>query len=88
MYFRAGSPEVEQIRAKYGIGELATLAQIEPIALELLDDWFTQLDGAALVMNRVLDPKEDLVHKIFFADPEEAYKILLTAKEKEVQASN
>ena len=49
---------VSQVLAKHGLPPTASLEQIEPVAIELLSDISTRLEGIEMVLNRRVDAKE------------------------------
>ncbi len=58
---------IQQQYEKYGLGNDATLEQIEAVAKELLSDPTTRIAGAELILGRRIDSSEtDIITLIFF----------------------
>lgn len=82
-YYRplpAGHPSVQEVRGENGLGDFASLAEIEPIALNLLENNATAYGAAHLVLNRDLVGGEQPLARIIThrgLRPDEKFDLLV-----------
>ena len=76
---------VKDLYEKHNLGKTPSLAKIEPVALKLLGNPTTSIEGAELVLGRRLDSKEELARSIMLGKPDSKLGILLLAKDLEAE---
>lgn len=85
---KAGDAIVAKSRQKHGLGDEVSMAEIEPVAKELLGSPLTSLEAAQLVLNRRVDGKERMIAEMLFTQGLSADdKFAMLLMEKAVETS-
>jgi hypothetical protein len=88
---KAGDAIVAKSRQKHNLGEEVSMAEIEPVAKELLGSPLTSLEAAQLVLNRRVDAKEKMIAEMLITpglSADDKFAMLLMEKTVETSMKN